>query len=328
MFPAEPRRATSRLDAGPPSVLFERTLPDVAEDMPPELGGKLDRVGMSGVECLLRSTVDGEIHRIPARVDAFVSLDDEGAKGIHMSRLFLTLHERLDNEEFSLALLQKVLQTFVSSHHLISENAAIAVQYEHFQRQASLLSDKSGWRSYPVRVESVLAGGVYKTRLDLRVVYSSTCPCSAALSRQLLKEHFLAHFGNHNWVSVAHVSGWLATEEAMIAAPHSQRSHGEISVLLNDGIQELPIADLIGRIEGALQTAVQAAVKRADEQDFARLCGTNLMFCEDAARRMKAALDDVPYISDYRAEARHLESLHPHDAVAVVCKGVPGGYTP
>ena len=52
------------------------------------------------------------------------------------------------------------------------------------------------------------------------------------------------------------------------------------------------------------------------------------MYCEDAARRMKVALDQVGDFVDYRIQASHLESLHPHDAVSIVVKGVPGGFRP
>ena len=54
-------------------------------------------------------------------------------------------------------------------------------------------------------------------------------------------------------------------------------------------------------------------MKRADEQAFAALNGQNLMFVEDAARRIEAALGEYPRPS---VHVRHLESLHPHDAVA------------
>ena len=90
---------------------------------------------------------------------------------------------------------------------------------------------------------------------------------------------------------------------------------------------ELPIADLIDAIETALQTPVQTAVKREDEQALALRNGQNLMFCEDAARRMRRALDGDERIVDFWLRAAHFESLHPHDAVAVATKGVAGGYT-
>ena len=83
---------------------------------------------------------------------------------------------------------------------------------------------------------------------------------------------------------------------------------------------------LIDLVEGALKTPVQAAVKREDEQEFARLNGANLMFCEDAGRKLKAALSKDKRYSDFRLEAVHVESLHPHNAVSIVVKGVPGGF--
>jgi GTP cyclohydrolase I len=74
---------------------------------------------------------------------------------------------------------------------------------------------------------------------------------------------------------------------------------------------------LIETAEAALGTAVQTAVKRADEQAFALANGQNLMFCEDAARRLHAALRTLTGVSGFSVRVEHAESLHAHDAVAV-----------
>jgi GTP cyclohydrolase I len=50
------------------------------------------------------------------------------------------------------------------------------------------------------------------------------------------------------------------------------------------------------------------------------------MFCEDAARRMQAALNEDERVADFWVRASHFESLHPHNAVAVAVKGIAGGY--
>ena len=50
------------------------------------------------------------------------------------------------------------------------------------------------------------------------------------------------------------------------------------------------------------------------------------MFCEDAARRLQQALAARADVADFWLRVAHFESLHPHDAVAVACKGVAGGY--
>ncbi|HEX6986165.1 MAG TPA: GTP cyclohydrolase FolE2 [Planctomycetaceae bacterium] len=305
-----------------------RALPDVAEDSISSVRKTLDRVGMAGIELALRRPgADGIPVRVPARAEAAVSLDDPEAKGIHMSRLFLRLQEVFDARDFTPAAVEDALAGFVASHHDISRSAFLAVEFEHLVRRPSLLSDLSGWRSYPVRVEAT--GGPSETAhvLRVRLTYSSTCPCSAALSRQLIQERFLESFGDRRSVSVDDVTAWLGTQRAIAALPHSQRSHADVTVRLAGGLDDYPIDRLIDLCEAALGTAVQTAVKRADEQEFARLNAEQLMFCEDAARLLALALDDADSVDDYHVRVRHLESLHPHDAVAVVTKGVEGGFT-
>ena len=122
----------------------------------------------------------------------------------------------------------------------------------------------------------------------MTVVYSSTCPCSAALSRHWVEQAFLAAFGRDDRVEPAAVAAWLK-RHATAATPHSQRSEAVVSVALPDDGATLGLIDLIDRIEHALGTPVQTAVKRADEQAFAVLNGGNLMFVEDAARRVHRA---------------------------------------
>jgi GTP cyclohydrolase I len=79
-------------------------------------------------------------------------------------------------------------------------------------------------------------------------------------------------------------------------------------------------------VENSLQTPVQATVKREDEQAFALLNGRNLMFCEDAGRRIQTALNTDDRVLDFWARCTHFESLHPHNAVSVITKGIRGGY--
>src|SRR3546814_3304864 len=50
----------------------------------------------------------------------------------------------------------------------------------------------------------------------------------------------------------------------------TRRSSDLVKLRLVPSFQSFPIADLIDCIEGALKTPVQAAVKREDEQAFAR----------------------------------------------------------
>ena len=52
----------------------------------------------------------------------------------------------------------------------------------------------------------------------------------------------------------------------------------------------------------------------------------NVKFVEDAARLLYSQLNEEPKIIDFRVVCSHFESLHSHDAVAVLCRGVDGGF--
>lgn len=302
------------------------TMPDIAHQEAGQLTGTLDRVGMSGIEVPVRLRDDqGQVMLVPAKADAFVSLDDAKAKGIHMSRLFLSLQAILGESELNLDLVRQLLGAFVGSHAPISRSAAVKLTFELLVRRKALVSANQSWRTYPVHVAGEVRDGRAHYRLGVQVAYSSTCPCSAALARQLIQERFREDFAERAEVPTAEVAAWLLREDAICATPHSQRSHATLEVEVAEPGSAPTLVELIDLVENALQTPVQAAVKREDEQEFARLNGLNLMFCEDAGRRLKNALDRDQRLRDWKVEARHVESLHPHDAVAVVVKGVPGG---
>jgi GTP cyclohydrolase I len=183
----------------------------------------------------------------------------------------------------------------------------------------ALLSQEQGWRSYPLTYEVSSEKGQREWNLTVRVLYSSTCPCSAGLSRQALQDEFRKVF-NEPSVHVEEVLNWLSKPTAIVAVPHSQRSEAVVKFTI-DPTESMPSAlSLIDEIETALGTPVQAAVKREDEQEFARRNAQNLMFCEDAARKLKAALLKREDVADFQIEVRHFESLHPHDVVAKVGK--------
>lgn len=301
----------------------QRPLPDVAHE---RAAGVLDWVGMDAVQMpVVLDLGDGVPQRITARVDAAVDLSRAEARGIHMSRLYLHLDHHLSSEALTPCSLRRLLRDFLDSHADLSTRARARLRFEPLVRRAALASGNAGWRSYPVEVRAVLDGSRFDVELAFDATYSSTCPASAALARQLIQQRFAADFADGAPLDRAAVLAWLGRSDGIVATPHSQRSTASVRVRLAPGF-DFPLVPLIDLVEGALKTPVQTAVKREDEQAFALLNGQNLMFCEDAARRMRDALDRDERIADFWLRAAHHESLHPHDAVAIVSKGLPGGY--
>ena len=290
-------------------------LDDVAS-RPPEkrLALALSDVGLENVQSQVQ--VQGLL--LPAKSEACVSLVDKNARGIHMSRLFKVLSQ-MHEQELSWPWLNGCLETMLASHHDLSDGGHLQVSFELPVLRKALLSQEHGWRSYPLTYRVEARGGERNYTLVTKVLYSSTCPCSAGLSRQALQDQVRKLFPEPQ-VSTESLLKWLSQPDAVVAVPHAQRSEAICKFSIDtQGGTPSPLS-LIDLMEDALGTPVQAAVKREDEQEFARRNAQNLMFCEDAARKLKAALMEREDLLDFKIEVRHFESLHPHDVVAKVSK--------
>ncbi|WP_179952116.1 GTP cyclohydrolase FolE2 [Marinicella rhabdoformis] len=292
------------------------TLPDIAAEEKAKVGGQLQWVGMSDMEMPLKLNADTDMQTSIAQVRAEVSLDDVESRGIHMSRLYLACDEVFTAQAIDFAVLHSLTDRFIETHKDLSQNALIEVESEALLRRNALVSEYAGWRAYPIKLSVVNCQKTGLSKyLSFQVTYSSTCPCSAALARQLIQDNFADHFEGESLDKEA-VLAWLGSEQGINATPHSQRSSAVIKVKLPGSQKEVPVEQLINVVENTLQTAVQAAVKRADEQAFALRNGQNLMFCEDAARRIKQALIKCELVQTFHLRVTHHESLHPHDATA------------
>ncbi|MDZ7924365.1 MAG: GTP cyclohydrolase FolE2 [Marinagarivorans sp.] len=290
---------------------FNQRLPDVALNQASPIDLAIDWVGMNGIA--LPSICAGQLAQL--QLDISVNLPQPSAKGIHMSRLYQLAQTHLANEELNQGSVSALLSAVINSHSDLGSTAAkLTIHTDVLLKRPALVSELAGWKRYPITLEACVDSntGMANVRLGVSVEYSSTCPCSAALARQLLQEAFLAQW-QHEQATPKAIGEWLA-EHGSHATPHSQRSQALVSVSLRD--DKLPITALIEQIENTLRTPVQTAVKRVDEQAFARLNGANLMYVEDAVRRLQASLSST--FSAVSIQVIHRESLHQHDAIASI----------
>jgi GTP cyclohydrolase I len=230
-----------------------------------------------------------------------------------MSRLYTLLRDRLASEALNLRFLRRVLEEMIASQEPLSQSARLELRFEKWRRREALKSAEWGWRRYPFEVILEKSQMGSRAEIAFEILYSSTCPASAALARHDLVAQLQKTFGSESW-SAQQVTEWL--EKFPVATPHAQRSRASIRL---EVLSEALIPDwgeFIDRAEKIIGTPVQTAVRREDEQEFARLNGQNLLFCEDAVRRLAEAFKADQRIKSFEVRVEHLESLHPHNAVA------------
>ncbi|AHF93857.1 GTP cyclohydrolase [Opitutaceae bacterium TAV5] len=298
---------------------YRATLPDIvqATDAIEGAAVPIQQVGVSGFRLPLRFRTPGgggkkgkgkggiarhgspDTVTLEARVTGTVSVG-AADKGINMSRIIRSFYEHRD-DVFSPELLERILKKYRREVGTLDARLRLAFSYPVLQR--ALRSDLEGWQYYDVVFEGRLdARGRFRRFVEFDFVYSSACPCSAELA-----EH-------------------AREARGVYAVGHNQRSKARLRVEIAPKAR-VTIEDLQQHCIRALATETQVMVRREDEQAFAELNGAHLKFVEDAARLLFAALDADRRIADFEIACSHLESLHSHDAVSVICKGVPGGYT-
>lgn len=300
-------------------------VPDVVkEKLKPSL--PIDLVGIQNLKLPVRLTFK---ITTKACLSVLVSLEDEKTRGIHMSRLYLSLHNYFSKNIVSFSGLKKVLISAIKSQKGISCSGRIRLESDWPVLRKALKSSLSGWREYPFYFEvsyfkkddsfKYIAGG--------EVLYSSTCPCSASLSRQIIRQEFEKQFAKQKTFKKDEVLNYLGDKNFLAATPHAQKSAAFFKLQLSEqSKQNFSLLKNIDEIEKALGTPVQTAVKREDETEFAKLNAKHLMFCEDAVRRVALLFKNKKTILDYMIRVQHYESLHPFTVESAIVKGIEGGW--
>jgi len=281
---------------------YKNSLPDMQNSGASTIQGAnvpILQVGISNFKLPLRFLTRAQ-EQLPleASVTGTVSLAAD-FKGINMSRIMRVFYE-YEERVFTPELLEEILSEYKAQ--IGCSRARLKLSFSYPIRKPSLRSDLSGWQYYDCAYEGIIDDlDVFTRRIHFDFIYSSACPCSADLA-----EH--------------------ARESRNIyAVPHSQRSKARVSVQVRKGAF-LSVEDLQELCLRALMTETQVMVKREDEQAFAEMNGAQLKFVEDSARLVYEQLDADARISDFQVACAHLESLHSHDAVAVINKGVERGF--
>ena len=282
---------------------YRAALPDMQNADSQQIYGSnvpILKVGISNFRLPLSYiTPSSDTLTLETSVTGTVSLE-ANQKGINMSRImrvFYTYQERI----FTPDLLNEILLQY--KEEINAHRAQLKLSFEYPILKPSLRSGLEGWQYYRSAYEGRIDElNRFRKYIHFDFIYSSACPCSSELS-----EH-------------------ARVTRDVYGIPHSQRSTARVSVEVAEG-QHLSVERLQELCLEALHTETQVMVKREDEQAFAEMNGAFTKFVEDAARLLYEQLDDEPKIVDFQVACAHLESLHSHDAVAVINKGVPGGFT-
>jgi GTP cyclohydrolase I len=244
----------------------------------------IDRVGVKG----LRFPVEvrdkgGSVQRTVATVSLAVDLPAH-FKGTHMSRFVEALHAHGGClDVHSILALPRELLRLLEAC-----KAHVEIQFPFFLSKAAPVSGKAGLLDYEVRFEvEASAEGATDFVVTVMVPVATLCPCSKAISDR----------GAHN-------QRGLVTYAVRSSKP-------------------IWIEDLIALVERSASCELYSILKRVDEKAVTERAYDNPVFVEDLVRNVASRSNVHRTITWYRIEAENYESIHNHNAYAVIEKPRP-----
>lgn len=286
------------------------------QKIPDQQGIAIPKVGITRFRIPLSfKHRDGSVMNHDCETSMFVNLA-KNKTGINMSRLCRILQDEGAGNYIGPKFFKKLLERYRTDLRDNDteeklQDAYIKIKMSYPVKQLSLKSSNWGWQYYKTVLEARETQGVgLKFFLTLEYEYSSTCPCSLSMAKQYEADYAAGLTNEGNGIGVAHAQRSLATAKIEI-----------------DPNSNFVIEDLIELMRLSIPTETQSLVKRVDEQAFAILNGANPMFVEHASKRIFKVFNAQPQILDWLVTLEHFESLHSHNAVAVINKGIKNGLT-
>ena len=241
----------------------------------------IQKVGVKGVRHPLRIQTKNGIQSSVGTWNMYVRLPDQ-KKGTHMSRFIALLEEFTgsDSEPLNTEVFNQLIRDMLKL--LDAESGCIELSFPFFMTKAAPVSGVKSLMDYEVGFIGEMKEGVIETTLKVLVPVTSLCPCSKEISA----------YGAHN-----------------------QRSHITVKALLKN---DLPVEELITRIEAQSSCELFGLLKRPDEKYVTEHAYDNPKFVEDLVRDVACMLNRDERIMSYTLEAENFESIHNHSAYACI----------
>ncbi|MDQ3623999.1 MAG: GTP cyclohydrolase FolE2 [Verrucomicrobiota bacterium] len=199
-------------------------------------------------------------------------------KGTHMSRFVEVLNEF--GPELHVDNIHTILRELVE--RLDSESAQAEFEFPFFLEKSAPVTGAVGLMNYVARFNATLANGVVDFMVTVCVPVTTLCPCSKAISAQ---------------------------------GAHNQRGQVTYSIRFSEPIW---IEELIRLVEECASSELYSLLKRPDEKAVTERAYQNPVFVEDLVRNVAARSEREPRITWFKVEAENFESIHNHNAYALI----------
>lgn len=199
-------------------------------------------------------------------------------KGTHMSRFLEVLQAY--GPELDVRELGGVPRQLLT--RLDASRAHVEFDFPYFLKKRAPATGATGMMDYRVHLTLDATGDALDCMVAVKVPVTTLCPCSKAISDR---------------------------------GAHNQR--GQVAYAVR-ALEPIWIEDLVEVVEQSASSELYSVLKRPDEKAVTERAYDHPVFVEDLVRNIALRTRSDPQVTWFRVEAENFESIHNHNAHAVV----------
>jgi GTP cyclohydrolase I/GTP cyclohydrolase-4 len=275
----------------------------------------LSRVGVTGVEKVVRIRADGDEQLFYAELECFVDLGPE-QKGAHMSRFEEVVNEAIDEVVLGEAFKAETLASHIAERvrdRQGGQRAEVTIAARYPEHKRTPASGVLTQEIYTLFGSAVASARGTRRLVGVQAQGMTACPCAQELVAERSRERLAE-------------DGFTEDEirrvlERVPVATHNQRGIGTLYVGCPEGCAEgVEATRLLQIVEAGMSSEIYELMKRPDEVEVVEKAHMRPRFVEDCVREMvRMAVDEFQVFGDnafVMARQENLETIHKHNVVA------------
>jgi GTP cyclohydrolase-4 len=275
----------------------------------------LSRVGVTGIEKVLRVSSDGDEQLYYAELECLVDLNPRQA-GVHMSRFEEVVGEAIDDVVLGEAFKAETLAAHIASRvreaqEGLRAEVTIAARYPETVRTP--VTDLETQEIYTLFGTAVASERGTRTLIGVQAQGMTACPCAQGLVEEHARERLAEQGFDADEIERA--------LDAVPVATHNQRGIGTLYVgRPENSTVEIDAPDLLHIVERSMSSEIYGLMKRSDELEVVEKAHATPRFVEDCVREMiRRVCESYPELAGdafVLARQENLETIHRHNVVA------------
>src|SRR6476620_9978481 len=282
----------------------------------PSLSLSLSRVGVTGVEKIIRVRQNGTEQLFSARLECFVDLGPR-QKGAHMSRF-----EEVVNDAIGEVILnESAFRAETLAQHIAekvrerqdAQTAEVTITARYPEHKPAPVSGIETQEIYSLHGSAVAGPQGTRRVVGVTATGMTACPCAQTLVQESSRERLLEQGFSDDEVERVFAAVPVAT--------HNQRGLGTLTIGCPVSCDiDIDALRLVEIVESSMSSEIYELMKRSDEAAVVSKAHRRPRFVEDCVREMiGGVVSAFPQLGDdsfVSARQENLESIHQHNVTA------------